>query len=470
MARGKKKEAVLSPAERLQAALVPESEQPYQAPKNWCWTRVGELTIFYKGVSYKKQDAHPEKNSQDYLILRGGNVLEGTIVLETNDNVYVNHNLVRNEQLLQQYDIIIVSSTGSSKVIGRAGISNKDYTDVAFGAFLILVRPNNKVVKPFIAYYFQSNLYRNRIRDLASGVNINNIKVSYITESPIPFPPLPEQQRIVDRIESLFAKLDEAKQKAQDALDSFETRKAAILHKAFTGELTAQWRKEHGVGMEGWKNSTVGQVCRYVKVGIVIKPSQYYTDKEEGTPAFRSANVRENHIDDFEWVYLNRAGMENNSRSVVHTGDVLVVRSGNPGTACVVSEKFDGYNAIDILIAVPDHSQISSEYLCNYTNSPFGKTLIFENKRGMALAHFNVKDYSELPIRVPQLNEQTEIVRILDNLLTKEQQAKEAAEKVLKQIDLTKKAILARAFRGELGTNDPSEESAVELLKTCYNG
>ena len=280
-----------------------------------------------------------------------------------------------------------------------------------------------------------------------------------------PLPSLPEQQRIVDRIESLFAKLDEAKQKAQDALDSFETRKAAILHKAFTGELTAQWRKEHGVGMESWKNSTVGQVCHDVKVGIVIKPSQYYTDEEKGTPAFRSANVRENHIDDFDWVYLNHAGMENNSRSIVHTGDVLVVRSGNPGTACVVSEKFDGYNAIDILIAVPDHSKISSEFLCAYTNSPFGKNIIFENKRGMALAHFNVKGYSGFPIRVPQLNEQAKIIRILDDLLAKEQQAKEAAEGVLEQIDLIKKAILARAFRGELGTNDPSEESAQELIK-----
>ena len=70
-----------------------------------------------------------------------------------------------------------------------------------------------------------------------------------------------------------------------------------------------------------------------------------------------------------------------------------------------------------------------------------------------------------MKIDLPSLPEQAEIVRILDDLLAKEQQAEEAAEKVLEQIDLTKKAILARAFRGELGTNDPSEESAVELLK-----
>lgn len=65
----------------------------------------------------------------------------------------------------------------------------------------------------------------------------------------------------------------------------------------------------------------------------------------------------------------------------------------------------------------------------------------------------------------PNIAEQVEIVRILDGFFAREQSAKEAAEAVLDQIDLMKKSILARAFRGELGTNDPNEESAVELLK-----
>lgn len=81
------------------------------------------------------------------------------------------------------------------------------------------------------------------------------------------------------------------------------------------------------------------------------------------------------------------------------------------------------------------------------------------------MTHFNVKGYSGLPIRIPKLAEQREIVRILDSLFAKEQRAKEAAEAVLEKIDLLKKSILARAFRGELGTNAPTEESAVELLK-----
>ena len=310
-----------------------------------------------------------------------------------------------------------------------------------------------------------SNWY---FQQVAVGTAVRNLNSERVANTPVPLPPLPEQHRIVSRIESLFAKLDEAKEKAQAVVDGFELRKSAILHKAFTGELTERWRKDHGVGLDSWKHFTVGSVCNDVKVGIVIKPSQYYTNKSEGTPAFRSANVRECRVDDFDWVYLNEEGMANNKRSIVHTGDVLIVRSGNPGTACVVTDTFDGYNAIDILIAVPNQEIILSDFLCLFTNSPLGKNSVTENKRGMALAHFNVKGYSKVRLNVPLVPEQEEIVHILNDFLRKEQRAKEAAGAVLSQIDTMKKAILARAFRGELGTNDPAEEWAGELVKRHY--
>lgn len=462
MARGKKKEN-LTPEDRLQAALVPESEQPYKVPGNWCWVRVSSVCEFERGITFPASAKEKEPTNTNIPCLRTANVQDE---LEIDDLIYVDKAYMKgNEAKLVQKDNIIMSSANSRELVGKTSYVHDVPFPMTFGGFVLTIRAKT-IISKYLFYFLRLEFLSGHFMgESTQTTNIANINTTKLGGYALSLPPLAEQQRIVDRIESLFAKLDEAKQKAQDALDSFETRKAAILHKAFTGELTAQWRKERGVGMESWENSTVGQVCHDVKVGIVIKPSQYYTDEEKGTPAFRSANVRENHIDDFDWVYLNHAGMENNSRSIVHTGDVLVVRSGNPGTACVVSEKFDGYNAIDILIAVPDHRKISSEFLCAYTNSPFGKNLIFENKRGMALAHFNVKGYSGLPIRVPQLNEQAKIIRILDDLLAKEQQAKEAAEGVMEQIDLIKKSILARAFRGELGTNDPSEESAVELLK-----
>ena len=87
-------------------------------------------------------------------------------------------------------------------------------------------------------------------------------------------------------------------------------------------------------------------------------------------------------------------------------------------------------------------------------------------QRGATKIGLGLDDIRNLKLLMPQVNEQAEIVHILNGLLAKETAAKEAAESVLDQIDTMKKAVLARAFRGELGTNDPTEESAIELLKT----
>lgn len=456
MARGKKKESALTPEEKLAQALVPVEEQPYRVPENWCWTKISNVAELLNGFAFKSQ----QYTDEGIRIIRIANVQDG-YVEDDAPAFYPVESTKEIERYLLHAGDLLLSLTGN---VGRAALLPASLLPAALNQRVACLRNNGAINKKFLFYYLLRKEFQESCIKNSKGSAQLNMSTEWIKEQPLCIPPLAEQQRIVDRIEYLFSKLDEAKEKAQSVLDSFETRKAAILHKAFTGELTAKWRVEHGVD-EVWKISTVGDVCHEVKVGIVIKPSQYYTDVEHGTPAFRSANVRENHIDDFDWVYLDQTGMESNKRSIVHTGDVLVVRSGNPGTACVVSKKFDGYNAIDILIAVPNQNLITSDFLCCYTNSPFGKNLVSENKRGMALTHFNVKGYSGLPIRIPKLVEQREIVRILDSLFAKEQRAKEAAEAVLEKIDLLKKSILARAFRGELGTNAPTEESAVELLK-----
>ena len=458
MARAKK-EAALTPEERLQAALVPDWEWPYKLPGNWCWTRITVITDILNGFAFKSQ----HYSSAGIRIIRITNVQDGFI----QDKKPVYYPLVSQKEItpfmLKDGDFLM-SLTGN---VGRVAIIDASFLPAALNQRVacLRIKSEDSVRKEYILYFCLQKQFVSDCIKSAKGSAQLNMSTEWLKEYPIPLPPLAEQQRIVDRIKSLFAKLDEAKEKAQAVVDSFETRKAAILHKAFTGELTAKWREEHGVGMESWHLRTIGEVCENVKVGIVIKPSQYYVPQNEGTPAFRSANVRECRIDDFDWVYLNEKGMKDNSRSIVHTGDVLVVRSGNPGTACVVPERFDGYNAIDILIAVPNKKIIISDYLCYYTNSPLGKKTVEIGKRGIALTHFNVKGFSQMPINIPTIPEQVVIVRTLGDLFAQEQQSKEAAEAVLDQIDLMKKSILARAFRGELGTNDPSEESAVELLR-----
>lgn len=164
---------------------------------------------------------------------------------------------------------------------------------------------------------------------------------------------------------------------------------------------------------KAWRTVNVEDVCATVSVGIVVQPTQYYVTPGNGVRAFRSANVGENKIIDRDWVYLSFDGHQTNSKSALQTGDVLVVRSGAPGTACIVTEQYAGCNCIDIVFARPRQSEVISEYLAEFTNSPVGKRHVLGMQGGLALQHFNVGAYKKLELLLPSLAEQRSIVDVL---------------------------------------------------------
>lgn len=444
-------------AKKEAPALVPEEEQPYPVPENWCWVNVGALIDLYRGVSYKKNDAHSERLDGDYLIMRGGNILEGAINTDA-DNVYVNRRLVQEEQVVKKYDIIIVSSTGSSKVIGRAGISHNDYNDVAFGAFLLLARPNKLAVKPFVNFFFQSELYRDRIRLLANGVNINNIRTDHITSMPIPFPPISEQHRIVARIESLFAKLDEAKEKLQAVVDGYEIRRAAILHRAFSGELTAKWRKEHSVGMESWKYLKIGDFAE-VKGGKRLPKGHKLVTERTMHPYLRIVDFGAYTIDTSDLRYITDDTFEQISRYVVRKGDVYLSIVGSIGKAGTIPDELDGANLTENAARIIS-KQTVPEFLSMFLSSPMAQDDIKKRIRSATLGKLSLLNVKDMQVPLPLLAEQIEITRILRRFFALEDLAFTSAQASLAQIDLIKKSILARAFCGKLGTNDPEEARA----------
>lgn len=188
-----------------------------------------------------------------------------------------------------------------------------------------------------------------------------------------------------------------------------------------------------------WPCCTIGDVAD-VCVGVVIKPTQYYTDK--GIPAFRSLNIGEMHVKDSDWAYFTEEGHQKNQKSVVHKNDVLVVRSGAPGTACVATEKYDGYNAVDIIIAHPDNSKVNSIFLAAFTNMPHGMNQIRERTGGAAQQHFNVGGYKAMRLIMPSIELQNQYAAFVEQT----DKSKVAVQKALDEAQLLFDSLMQKYF------------------------
>ena len=453
MAKDKKKEN-MTPEERLQAALVPDWEQPYKVPENWCWVTLDSIN------QYQSSSIDPSKHPNDFFELY-------SVPSSADDypEIAMGSEIGSTKQRVEKGDVLLCKINPRINRVWKVS----QYTENALLASSewIIIR-NSKIHSDYLMHCFRTPYFREYMLSNVSGVggSLMRAQPKYVKTYPLPLPPIPEQQRIVDRIESLFAKLDEARQKAQDALDSFETRKAAILHKAFTGELTARWRKEHGFEIECWEEKTLQDVC-LMKITDGTHKTPTYCDKNDGFPFISSKDVTTEKIcwDNVKYIVPSLHD-ELYARLSPQKDDILLAKNGTTGVAAIVEDDriFDIY--VTLAVLRPNPKLIAPRYLWRIVNSPICKNQFNEHLTGIGVPNLHLRDIKEVLIRVPNiLDEQTEIVRILDDLLAKEQQAKEAAEAVLDQIDLMKKSILARAFRGELGTNDHAEESAAELLK-----
>lgn len=321
------------------------------------------------------------------------------------------------------------------------------------------IRLSEIVNDDFYLYYFDDVL-RQDITGSSKGTAIKNIPPFAVLKGlPFPLPPFAEQKRIVERIESLFAKLDEAKEKLQEVLDGFETRRAAILHKAFSGELTAKWREEHGVSLDSWEKKKLGD-CGILERG----KSKHRPRNDERLfggeyPFIQTGDIASANMYVVEHKQtLSEFGLQQSK--LFPAGTLCITIAANIGDVAILS-----YDCCfpDSVVGVTPYRNVDSKFI--YYMMSVLKKEIEDNAPATAQKNINLKILNDVVINLPDIDEQNTIVEIIDRCFEKEQQTNKAVVVALQNIEEIKRAILARAFRGELGTNDENDECAVELLK-----
>lgn len=428
-----KKKTALTIEERLQQALVPVEEQPYEVPENWVWVRlIGNVNSCLDG--YRKPINSSERAKRVGKVpYYGATGQVGWI-----DDYLTNEHLVLlGEDGAPFLDLL---KDKAYIIFGEAWVNNHAH---------ILKSYFGEIGNVFLMHYLNMVDYK----DYVKGTTRLKLTQGSMQLMPFPLPPLSEQQRIVERIEELFAKLDEAKERLQEVADSFAVRKAAILHKAFTGELTKQWRLENGVSDESWEEKKFSEVA--VIKSNLVSPFDYLD----------YPHIAPDSIEKFTGRLLSyRTIREDNVKSPKHLfykGQILYSKI-RPYLSKAIIADVDGLCSADMY---PIEALCNTKYLLKYMlSTEFLEQSTTAGSRSL-LPKINQKELSSISVPLPTLPEQHEIVRLVDDLLARERKAQQAAEQALASIDLMKKSILARAFRGELGTNKASEASALELLK-----
>lgn len=453
-----KKKTALTIEERLQQALVPAEEQPYEVPENWVWTYISSGFDVTSSKRVHKSD----------WLSEGVPFYRTRELVKLSEQGYIDNELFISEDLYKtfkkefgvpQKNDLLISGVGTIGVPYVISDEKKFY----FKDGNVIWLKNKGVFDASYMYYLYKTVFvDNQIHSMSAGTTVDTYTIINAKNTIIPLPPLSEQQRIVERIEELFAKLDEAKERLQEVADSFAVRKAAILHKAFTGELTKQWRCENGVSDESWEEKTIGEICSSLKYGTSKKSSD---DGE--VVVLRMGNLKNGEIDWSNLAYTSDE--EDIKKYLLKSGDVLFNRTNSPelvGKTSIYRGEMPAIYAGYLIKLDYEKNIVVGDYLNYYLNSSKAKEYYMQVKTdGVSQSNINAKKIGEFEISLPTITEQHEIVRLIDDLLARERAAQQATEQALASIDLMKKSILARAFRGELGTNKASEASALELLK-----
>ncbi len=387
---------------------------------------------------------------------------------------------------------------------GKIAIAENLHNGLGFGSteFHVIRLPEIFPKKLFFYYMIQDEFRKEAKRAMKGTAGQLRVPTNYLRHLKIPLPPLPEQHRIVAKIEELFAKLDAGVEALKKIKKQIKQYRQAVLKFAFEGKLTEEWRRENKDKLEA--------------VSILLEKIKKERKKQQGkkykelppvdTPAFPSGRSKLPNLPE-GWVWTNIVGIgevvtgttpskskreyygkdfpfykptdlndgyyvtksqDNLSKKGIEKARLLPPNSvlvtcigtiGKTGFIRVAGASNQQINAI-----VPQKS-VLPEYVYFICISPQFQKSIIDNASATTLPILNKSKFENLTIPLPPLPEQHKIVEKIEKRFAMADEIEKVVEQSLKQAERLHQSILKRAFEGKLVTQNPLEPPASELLK-----
>lgn len=430
--------------ELLEEALVPEDEQPYEVPGNWVWVRLGNYLENHNGARVPVSAKDREKMKGNIPYYGASGVID-----------YVN-------DWTHNGKFVLIAEDGANLISRSKPISFLTEGKIWVNNHAHILKGKCGTPEEYVCYYINSISLHNYV----TGTAQPKLTQKNLNKIPIPVAPLDEQKRIVDKIERLFAKIDEAKRLIEEVKESIELRRAAILERAFRGELgtndpfeAPSQINEKEIVPPNEQPYKVPENWVWVRLGAIFEQ-----EKKQIQPTGTEKYIGLEHLISGGGIAEIGDTQELRSKKVVFKkGDVLYGKLRPYLNKHAIAD-FDGVASTDIIV-FRNPSLILNKLLDTFLGSSYVMKYANEHSKGINLPRVSPKLMDNLSFPLPPADEQKRIVEKVSYLLSNLEDERQLVSIVAEMLDLLKQSILSKAFRGELGTNDPSDEHAIELLK-----
>lgn len=363
---------------------------------------------------------------------------------------------------IQKNDILI-SRSGS---VGFSALIRDISSSTVFASYLIRFLPSKKIEPRYVAHFLRSPKYWQQISNASTGIALANVNAKKLAEFKVPVAPLNEQKRIADKLDVLLMRVDACRERLERIPLILKRFRQAVLTEATSGRLTDDWREQRGTQLVKWETTVLGSIGS-VTGGLIKNTKRLAFTLRK--PYLRVANVYANRLelDDIAEIGLTEAEFQ---KTLLLKGDLLIVEGNGSldqiGRAAIWNEHISDCVHQNHLIRWRSNGNMLPKFALFWLLSPEGRASLVElASTTTGLYNLSISKIASIPVRVPPLDEQHEIVHCVENLFAYADRLEAHYQAACTQIERLTPALLAKAFRGELVPQDPNDEPASALLE-----
>ncbi len=331
---------------------------------------------------------------------------------------------------------------------------------------LHVIRSLCGVESTFLYHFIHQPLFRAEAEQRFTGsAGQRRVPLDFLFEYPFFLPPLNEQKRIIEKLDTILPKVKNAKARLEKISAILKKFRQSILSAACSGRLTEDWRE--GKNLAEWEEVSLKSVLEELSYGTA-KKCDYLV--RAGIPVLRIPNVSSGKLDlsDLKYACFEIKELQKLS---LRKNDVLIIRSNGSvsllGSSVLIDETAIGFAYAGYLIRLRcNENRLSPKYL-NFTlkTDDLRSQIELPARSTTGVHNLNSLEIKSLKIPLPLLNEQQEIVRRVEKLFALADSIEAKYKKAVERVEKIEQSVLAKAFRGELAEPDPNDEPAEELLR-----